>query len=69
MLNPIAAGIQPDEILGPCRPQISREDIAISPLVLCLPPTLVGGQQPRTLFLEPALAGLLEALKSPAEAG
>ncbi len=49
--------------------KISREDIVISPLMLCLPPTLVGGQRPRTLFLEPASAGLLEEFKSPAEAG
>ena len=49
--------------------EISHEDIAIWPLVLCLPPTLVGGQRPRTLFPEPALAGLLEEFKSPAEAG
>ncbi len=41
----------------------------ISPLMSCLPPTLVGGQRSRTLFLEPASAGLLEELKSPAEAG
>ncbi len=47
----------------------SREDIVISPLMLCLPPTLVGGQRPKTLFREPASAGLIEELKSPAEAG
>ncbi len=30
---------------------------------------LVGGQRPRTLFLEPASAGLLNSSRSPAEAG
>ncbi len=47
----------------------SREDIVISPLMLCLPPTLVGGQRPKSLFREPASAGLLEEFKSPAQAG
>ena len=49
--------------------KILREDITISPLVLCLPPTLVGGQRPKSLFREPASAGLLEEFKSPAQAG
>ena len=37
--------------------RISPEDLVIPPLVPCLPPTLVGGQRPRTLFFEPASAG------------
>ena len=49
--------------------KISCDDIAISPFVLCLPPTLVGGQRSRTLSPEPASAGLLEEFKSPAETG
>ncbi len=40
-----------------------------SAVLSCLPPTSVGGSRSTTLFLEPASAGLLEELKSPAEAG
>ncbi len=54
---------------SPRRKNISHEDIVILPLVLCSPPTSVGGRRPRTLYLEPALAGLLEEFKSAAEAG
>ena len=49
--------------------KLSREHIMISPSRSCLPPTLVGGQRPGTLFLEPASAGLREELRSPAKAG
>ena len=49
--------------------KIPRENTVASPLMPCLPPTLVGGQRTRNMFRGPASAGLLEELKSPAEAG
>ncbi len=41
----------------PTEHKIHGEDIVILPLMSCLPPTSVGGQRSRTLFLEPAEAG------------
>ena len=49
--------------------KIARVAVGITSQLSCLPPTLVGGSRATTLFLEPALAGLLEEFKSPAEAG
>ena len=54
---------------NPILDKIFREHVVNSPLMSCLPLTLVGGQRPRNMFLEPASAGLLEEFKSPAEAG
>ena len=54
---------------SPEREKNSRKDTMISPLVLCLPPTSVGGQRSKSSLLEPASAGLLEEPGSPAEAG
>ena len=54
---------------GPATHKNSRRAIVIAAHLLCVPPTLVGGQRPRMLFLEPGSAGLLEESRSPAEAG
>ena len=50
---------------APGRAESSHEAILIMSQLSCLRPTLVGEQRPRTMFLEPASAGLLEIFEKP----